>query len=165
MMPTCPAAYWHISCGPSYWLFGRVDGRQAPEPEKYRGVLSPDVTTMCLRRRLVVCARKSPDQILVYQMPRNLPHDKETLTCALQCPILILPTSEPTVMLEVTFQGPQVLIFATGPSSSMHCYVLTRDGHGTTPSPTPSPEPSQEELDLLNLPNIDHNLAYPVAND
>lgn len=60
MMPTCPAAYWHISCGPSYWLFGRLDGKHTPEPEKYRGVLPPDVTTMCLRRRVFVCAKRMP---------------------------------------------------------------------------------------------------------
>jgi hypothetical protein len=107
------------------------------------------------------------DEILLYQMPRNLPHDKDALTYGLQNPILRLPSPGSVVMLDVSYDGPRLLIFFVSQSSQLHCYVLNRIGHGVTPSSTPSssPVPSEAELELADIPNIDHNLAYPVANN
>ncbi|CAB3364679.1 Hypothetical predicted protein [Cloeon dipterum] len=126
MMPTCPAAYWHISCGPAYWLFGRLDGKHDPEPEKYRGILPPDVSSVCLRRRILACARRSPYQITLYLMPHKLPHDKEALTKALQTPLLSFDVPEHILFMEMGFQGSRLLLFTYSQPGNLQCYIMTR---------------------------------------
>ncbi|XP_059484402.1 uncharacterized protein LOC132201881 isoform X2 [Neocloeon triangulifer] len=119
-------SYWHISCGPAYWLFGRLDGKHEPEPEKYRGIMPSDVTSVCLKRRFLACAKRSPYQIVLYLMPNQLPNDREALTRALQTPLLTFNVPEHINMMELGFQGSRLLLYTYSQPGNIQCYILSR---------------------------------------